>query len=127
MMNITPLRNNDDYEAALKEVASLMSAERGTTEGDRLDVLAILVEAYESRYFPLEFADPVESLKFCMDQKGLTPKDLVPMIGALNRVYEVLNGVRPLTQPMIRRLHQGLGIPLESLIQPCDSKPAAAL
>lgn len=126
-MNITPIRNKDDYEAALKEVQSLMSAEWGTVEGDRLDVLAILVEAYETRHSPLEFADPVEAIKFCMDQKGLTPKDLVPMIGTLSRVDDVLNGVRPLTLAMIRRLHQSLGIPVESLIQPCRSKTAIAV
>jgi HTH-type transcriptional regulator/antitoxin HigA len=108
-------------------VQSLMSAEWGTVEGDRLDVLAILVEAYETRHFPLGFTDPVEAIKFCMDQKGLTPKDLVPMIGALSRVDDVLNGIRPLTLAMIRRLHQGLGIPVESLIQPCRSKTATTV
>jgi len=95
-----------------------MSAEFGTPEGDLLDVLATLVEAYEAKHFPMEVADPVEAIKFQMDQKGLTGKDLEPMIGRSNRVYEVLNRVRPLTLPMIRKLHKGLGIPAEALIQP---------
>jgi HTH-type transcriptional regulator/antitoxin HigA len=123
-MNIKPVRTEEDYQAALREVESLMTAEFGTPEGDRLDVLATLVEAYEAKHFPMEVADPVEAIKFQMDQKGLTVKDLEPMIGRSNRVYEVLNRIRPLTLPMIRRLHKGLGIPAEALIQP--PKGAAA-
>jgi HTH-type transcriptional regulator/antitoxin HigA len=95
-----------------------MTAEFGSPEGDRLDVLATLIEAYEAKHYPLEAADPIETIKFKMDQKGLTAKDLEPMIGKTNRVYEVLNRVRPLTLPMIWRLHKGLGIPAEALIQP---------
>ena len=117
-MDIKPIRTEADYQAALREVESLMSAEFGTPEGDLLDVLATLVEAYEAKHFPMEVADPVEAIKFQMDQKGLTGKDLEPMIGRSNRVYEVLNRVRPLTLPMIRKLHKGLGIPAEALIQP---------
>jgi HTH-type transcriptional regulator/antitoxin HigA len=117
-MNIKPIRTEEDYQAALAEVECLMHAEFGTPEGDRLDVLATLVEAYEAKHYPLETADPVEAIKFQMDQKGLTAKDLEPMIGRLNRVYEVLNRVRPLTLPMIWKLHKGLGIPAEALIQP---------
>lgn len=117
-MDIKPIRTEADYQAALREVESLMSAEFGTPEGDRLDVLATLVDAYEAKHFPMEVADPIEAIKFQMDQKGLTVKDLEPMIGRSNRVYEVLNRVRPLTLPMIWRLHKGLGIPAETLIQP---------
>jgi HTH-type transcriptional regulator/antitoxin HigA len=117
-MDIKPIRTEADYQAALREVESLMGAEFGTPEGDRLDVLATLVEAYEAKHFPMEVADPVEAIKFQMDQKGLTVKDLEPMIGRSNRVYEVLNRIRPLTLPMIWKLHKGLGIPAESLIQP---------
>jgi HTH-type transcriptional regulator/antitoxin HigA len=124
-MDIKPIRTEEDYEAALKVVESLMSAEFGTPEGDRLDVLATLVEAYEAKHYPMEAADPIEAIKFMMDQKGLTPKDLEPMIGRSNRVYEVLNRVRPLTLTMIRRLHVGLGIPAEALIQP-PRDPATA-
>lgn len=117
-MDIKPFRNEADYQAALREVESLMNAEFGTPEGDRLDVLATLVEAYEAKHFPMEVADPIEAIKFQMDQKGLTVKDLEPMIGRSNRVHEVLNPIRPLTLPMIWWLHKGLGIPAEALIQP---------
>jgi HTH-type transcriptional regulator/antitoxin HigA len=123
IVDIKPIRTDADYQAALREVESLMPAEFGTPEGDRLDVLATLVEAYEAKHYPMEAADPVEAIKFQMDQKGLTAKDLEPMIGRLNRVYEVLNRVRPLTLPMIWRLHKGLGIPAEALIKP--PKPTA--
>jgi len=117
-MDINPIRTEADYQAALREVESLMTAEFGTPEGDRLDVLATLVEAYEAKHFPMEVADPVEAIKFQMEQKGLTVKDLEPMIGRSNRVYEVLNRIRPLTLPMIWKLYKGLGIPAEALIQP---------
>ena len=118
IMDIKPIRTKADYQAALIEVESLMTAEFGTPESDRLDVLATLVEAYEAKHFPMEVADPVEAIKFQMDQKGLTVKDLEPMIGRSNRVYEVLNRIRPLTLPMIWKLHKGLGISVEALIQP---------
>lgn len=124
-MDIKPIRTEVDYQAALREVESLMAAEFGTPEGDRLDVLATLVEAYETKHFPMEVADPVEAIKFQMDQKGLTVKDLEPMIGRSNRVYEVLNRIRPLTLPMIWKLHRGLGIPAEALIQPPKAPPSA--
>jgi HTH-type transcriptional regulator/antitoxin HigA len=109
----------------LKEVESLMTARAGTPEGERLDVLVTLVEAYERKQFPLDLPDPVEAIKFRMEQSGLTPKDLVPMIGQINRVYEVLNRKRPLTLQMIRRLHRELGIPAESLIGQIDGERAA--
>lgn len=117
-MDIKPIRTEQDYQTTLREVESLMSAEFGTPEGDRLDLLATLVESYEARHFPMELPSPVDAIKFSMEQKGLTPKDLVPMIGRLNRVYEILNGTRQLTLPMIWRLHGELGIPAEVLIQP---------
>ncbi|WP_296001263.1 transcriptional regulator [Rugamonas sp.] len=116
-MNIKPIRTEDYYQAALDEVESLMSAASGTLEGDRLDVLATLLAAYEARNFPTEMPDPIDVIKFSMDQKGLAPKDLVPMIGRLSRVHEILNGTRALSLPMIRRLHEGLGIPAEMLIK----------
>ncbi len=94
-----------------------MAAKRGTPEGDRLDVLATLVEAYEAKRFPLDLPDPVEAIKFVMEQRNLTVKDLVPYIGQPNRVYEVLNHKRPLTMAMVWKLHRGLGIPAESLIK----------
>jgi HTH-type transcriptional regulator/antitoxin HigA len=116
-MNIKPIKTNADYRAALKDVEALMGAKANTAEGDRLDVLVTLIEAYERKHFPLELPDPVEAIKFQMDQKGLSPKDLEPMIGRLNRVYEILNHKRPLTLKMIWKLHRGLDIPAESLIR----------
>ncbi|MGK5020758.1 helix-turn-helix domain-containing protein [Janthinobacterium sp. LB2P10] len=116
-MDIKPIRTEDDYRAALRDVESLMSAEFGTPDGDRLDVLATLVEAYEARHFPMELPSPIDAIKFSMEQKGLAPKDLEPLIGRLNRVYEILNGKRPLTLPMIVRLNDALGIPAEVLIR----------
>lgn len=94
-----------------------MTAKRNTPEGDRLDVLVTLVEAWEARHYRLDFPDAVEAIKYHMDNQGLTPRDLVPFIGSRNRVYEVLSRKRPLTFAMVRRLHEGLGIPAESLIK----------
>lgn len=116
-MEIKPIKTDADYRAALKEVESLMSAEPNTPEGEKLDILVTLIEAYERTHFPLDLPDPVEAIKFKMEQKGLTIKDLEPMIGKSNRVYEVLNRKRSLTLNMIRKLHQELGIPAESLIK----------
>ena len=116
-MEIKPIVTKADHRAALKEIEALMSARLGTREGDRLDALVTLVEAWEKKRYPMELPDPIEAIKFRMDQSGLRPKDLVPMIGQLNRVYEVLARKRPLTLQMIRRLHQDLGIPAESLIK----------
>jgi HTH-type transcriptional regulator/antitoxin HigA len=117
-MEIKPVRTKGDYRAALKEIESLMDARRNSPEGERLDVLVTLVEAYERKQFPLELPDPIEAIKFAMDQQGLSVKDLEPMLGRPNRVYEILNRKRPLTLKMIWRLHQELGIPAECLIRP---------
>ena len=116
-MKIKPIRTQADYKATLKTVESLMDARAHTPEGDRLDVLVTLVEASERKRFPLDLPDAVEAIKFRMEQQGLTPRDLEPMIGRSNRVYEVLNRKRGLTLAMIQRLHLGLGIPAESLIK----------
>ncbi|OFZ83802.1 MAG: DNA-binding protein [Betaproteobacteria bacterium RBG_16_66_20] len=116
-MNVKPIRTKADYRAALKEIEFLMAARPGTPEGERLDVIATLVQAYEAKRFPMDLPDAVEAIRFRMEQSGLAPKDLVPMIGQINRVYEVLNRKRPLTLQMIRRLHRDLGIPAESLIK----------
>ena len=124
-MNIRPIKTRADYRAALKEVEALMAAERDTPEGERLDVLVTLVEAYENKHYPLDLPDPVEAIRFRMEQKAMTPKDLVPMIGQINRVYEVLNRRRPLTLAMIQRLHRDLGIPAESLIKQTERRRAA--
>ena len=117
-MDIRPIRTKADYKATLKEVSGLVETDPapGTPEGDRLDILATLVQAYEARHFPIDPPDPVEAIKFRMEQSGLSVKDLEPLIGKSNRVYEVLNRKRPLTLAMIRRLHQSLGIPAKALI-----------
>jgi HTH-type transcriptional regulator/antitoxin HigA len=94
-----------------------MAARRNTPEGDRLDVLVTLVEAWEAKHYPLDLPDPVEAIKYHMESRGLTARDLIPLIGSRNRVYEVLSRKRPLTLTMIRRLHEGLGIPADSLIK----------
>ena len=117
-MDIRPIHTETDYRATLKEISGLMASDPavGTPQGDRLDILATLVQAYEERHFPIGAPDPVEAIKFRMEQSGLSVKDLEPLIGKSNRVYEILNRKRPLTLAMIRRLHQALGIPAEVLI-----------
>jgi len=117
-MNIHPIRNAKDYKAALRELSEYFDhePEPGSEDGDRFEILATLVEAYETRHFPIEAPDPVEAIRFRMEQGGLTVKDLVSSIGQPNRVYEVLNRKRGLTIEMIRNLHRNLGIPAESLI-----------
>jgi HTH-type transcriptional regulator / antitoxin HigA len=117
-MDIRPIRSKADYKATLKEISALMALDPklGTPQGDRLDILATLVQAYEAKHLPITSPDPVEAIKFRMEQSGLSVKDLEPMIGKSNRVYEVLNRKRPLTLAMIRRLHQNLGIPADVLI-----------
>jgi HTH-type transcriptional regulator/antitoxin HigA len=117
-MDIRPTHTEADYKAALKEISALMDSdpELGTPDGDRLDILATLVQAYEARHLPIASPDPVEAIKFRMDQSGLSVKDLEPIIGKSNRVYEILNRKRPLTLAMIRRLHKRLGIPANVLI-----------
>jgi HTH-type transcriptional regulator/antitoxin HigA len=123
-MDITPIKNRRDYLCALKDIEALMDAKRNTPEGDRLDVLVTLVEAWEQKHYALDLPDPVEAIKYHMDQNGLQPRDLIPFIGSRNRVHEVLNRKRSLTLKMISRLHQGLGIPAESLIKMGQSRAA---
>lgn len=120
MMDIKPIHSRADHKAALKLVSKLVDLDPapGTPEGDMLEVMSTLIAAYEAKHFPIAPADPIEAIKFRMDQQGLTVADLEPMIGKRNRVYEVLARSRPLTLAMIRRLHDGLGIPAESLIRP---------
>ena len=116
-MEIQPIKTERDYDAALAEVEALWGAEPDTPEGDKLDVLITLVEAYEARHHPILPPDPIEAILFRMEQSGLERKDLERYIGHSGRVSEVLNRKRPLTLPMIRKLWKGLHIPLESLIQ----------
>jgi len=117
-MEIQPIRTEQDYKATLREISVLMDSDpdMGTPQGDRLDILATLAQAYEGRNFAMLPPDPIEAIKFRMEQNGLAIKDLEPMIGKTNRVYEVLNRKRPLTLAMIRRLNKGLGISAEVLI-----------
>jgi HTH-type transcriptional regulator/antitoxin HigA len=117
-MDIRPLHTEDDYKAALATVSELVDADPapGTPDGDRLDILSILVERYEAETFPLQSPDPVEAIKFRMEQAGLSVPDMQPYIGNANRVYEVLNRKRALSLSMIRRLHAGLHIPADVLI-----------
>ena len=122
MITIKPIKTEADYRAALKEVESLMTAGPDTPEGERLDVLATLIEAYEREYYPLELPDPIEAIKFVMDKRALTVKDLEPMIGRPNRVYEIINRKRPLTLKMIWKLHTELGIPADSRIKQPDPR-----
>ncbi len=126
-MEIRPIRSEADYQAALREVSAYFDNEPApdTPEGERFEILLTLVEAYEARRYAIDLPDPVEAIKFRMDQAGLTPKDLVPLIGRLNRVYEILNRKRPLTLNMIWKLHEALGIPAECLIQPPKMNLAA--
>ena len=115
---IKPIRSAADYDAALVEVERLWGAKVGTSRGDRLDVLATLIEAYEERHFPIDPPDPIAAIEFRMEQQGLTRKDLEAMIGTRTRIAEVLSRKRGLSIAMIRRLHAKLGIPAEVLIQP---------
>ena len=124
-MEIKPVRTKSAYRAALKEIESLMNARANTPEGERLDILVTLVEAYERKHFPMDLPDPGAAIRFVMEQRGLTVKDLEPMLGRANRVYEVLNRKRPLTLKMIWHLHKQLGIPAESLIRPPEETKAA--
>lgn len=121
-MQIRPINTEDDYNAVMCEVSAYFDNEPvlGTPEGDRFEVLLTLVEAYEAKHYPIDLPDPIEAIKFRMEQSGLTAKDLVPQIGRLNRVYEILNRKRSLTLPMIWKLHSQLGISAESLIRPTN-------
>ncbi len=122
---LKPIRTKKDYEAALAEVERLWGARSGTPRGDRLDILATLIEAYEAKHYPMDPPDPIEAILFRMEQQGLSRKDLEPMIGARNRVAEVLNRKRGLSIEMIRQLHEKLGISAEVLIRPTGHKEAA--
>jgi HTH-type transcriptional regulator / antitoxin HigA len=115
---LKPIRSEADYEIALAEVARIWGAKSGTPKGDRLDVLATLIDAYEAKHHPVDPPDPVAAIRFRMEQQGLTRKDLEPMIGPRNRVADVLNRKRNLSIDMIRQLHDGLGISAEVLIRP---------
>ena len=105
-MEIKPIKNTRDYRRALREIKGLMHAKRNTPAGDRLDVLVVLVEAWEAKHYPLDLPDPIQAIKYHMEQQGLSAHDLMPFIGGRNRVYEALARKRPLTLKMIWRLHK---------------------
>ncbi len=121
---VKPIRTKRDHEAALKEIERLWGAESGTRDGDRLDVLATLIDAYESEHYPMDPPDPIEAIKFRMEQQGLSRRDPEEIIGTRTRIAEVLNRKRGLSVGMIRRLHERLGISAEVLIRP--SRKSAA-
>lgn len=123
--DLKPLRTEADYEAALAEVERLWGAKSDTPDGDRLDVLATLIEVYEAKHYPMDPPDPIEAIKFRMEQQGLTRKDLEPIFGTRNRASEILNRRRGLSIEMIRQLHDRLGISAEVLIRPSQLKKAA--
>jgi len=124
-MDIRPIKTKSDYRAALKEVERLWEAEPGTPDGDRVDVLVTLIEAYEAQHFPIPAPDPIAAIEFMIAQKGLSRRDLEPAIGSRGRVSEVLTRKRPLTLPMVRALSALLHIPAEVLVQPYETQSAA--
>jgi HTH-type transcriptional regulator/antitoxin HigA len=124
MSDVKPIRTNKDHERAMKEVESLWGARSGTPKGDRLDVLATLIDAWEAVHYPMDPPDPIEAIKFRMEQQGLTRKDLEGIIGTRARIAEVLSGKRDLSIAMIRRLNAELNIPAEILIRPSRKKAA---
>ena len=125
MRDLRPIRTENDYEQALAEVEELWGARTGTPKGDRLDVLATLIEAYEVEHYPMDPPDPIEAIKFRMEQQALTRKDLEKILGTRTRVSEVLNRKRGLSINMIRALHQKLGISADVLIRSIRGLKAA--
>ena len=125
MKNLKPIRTKADYEAALAAIERLWGARAGTPAGDRLDILATLVDAYENEHYPMDPPDPIEAIKFRMEQQGLNRKDLAEILGSRTRVAEVLNRRRGLSINMIRCLHEKLGISVEVLIRPIRTRKAA--
>lgn len=116
-MNISPVNTEKEYQKALKRLEEIFDAKPGTKEGDELDILALLIERYEEKHYQIEAPDPIEAIKFRMEQLGYKQKDLADIIGYKGRVSEILNRKRKLTLEMIRSLHEKLNIPLESLVQ----------
>ena len=125
MKNLKPIKTEGDYEAALEEVERLWGAPSGTPKGDRLDILATLIDAYENDHYPIDPPDPIEAITFRMEQQGLTRKDLEGVLGSRTRVAEVLTRRRRLSINMIRRLHEKFGISAEVLIRPTKLRRAA--
>ncbi len=124
-IDIRPIRTKADYRAALKQIERLWEAEPGTRDGDRVEVLVTLIEAYEAKHHAIPAPDPIAAIAFMMEQKGLSRRDLEPAIGSRGRVSEVLTRKRPLTLPMVRALSRLLDIPAEVLVQPYAMRSAA--
>jgi HTH-type transcriptional regulator / antitoxin HigA len=118
MIDIKPIKTEHDYAEALAEIERLFEAESGSPDADRLQILTTLVEAYEDQHYSIPLPDPVEAILYFLESRGLTRRDLELYLGSRARVSEILNRKRPLSLEMIRRLHKGLGIPAEVLIQP---------
>ncbi|MEO9531998.1 MAG: helix-turn-helix domain-containing protein [Crocinitomicaceae bacterium] len=116
-MNISPIRSDKDYNKALQRLEDIFDAKPGTKNGDELDILSILIDKYENEHFPIGMPDPVEAIKFRMEQMGMKQKDLIALIGFKSRVSEILNRKRKLTLDMVRKLSKSLNIPTEVLIQ----------
>jgi len=125
LVEIHPIKTEADYRRALAEAERLWDADPGTPDGDYVDVLSTLIEAYEARHYPIPAPDPIAAIEFMIEQKGLTRRDLEPAIGSRGRVSEVLNRKRPLTLPMVRSLNALLQIPTDVLVQPYETKSAA--
>jgi len=124
-MELKPIRTKTEYKAALREIEALMDAAAGSPKADRLEVLAMLVEQYEAKHYPIPAPDPIDFLNYAMEARGLTRKDLEPYIGSRGRVAEVLNRIRPLSLAMIRNLSEGLTLPADVLIMDYELRKAA--
>ncbi len=125
-MIMKPIKTKKEYKAALELLQTLWGSKKGTPKGDQLELVMLLVEDYEKKHCPVDPPSAIDAIKFRMDQAGLKQSDLIPYIGSRGRVSEILNGKRDLTLPMIRRLHVGLGIPLESLVDVSDLRQEAS-
>ncbi len=116
-MKIKPIRTEDDYQEALVRLEEIFDAKKGSAEGDELEILSILIDRYESEHFPIDLPDPIEAIKFRMEQMGMKPKDLAKIVGYKSRVSEILNKKRKLSLNMIRKINETLLIPTEVLVQ----------
>ena len=120
-MNIKPIRNDEDLTKAFERLEAIFQAEPGTPEADEMEILVALIEVYENKHYPIEASTPIEAIKFQMDQRGLKLKDLQAFLGSPSKVSEVMNGKRPLSLNMIKKLHSGLNIPYENLLWNIDT------
>ena len=119
-ITVSPIHTEEDHQAALKEIELLWDSEDGSAESERMDLLVLIVEAYEAEHFPIPAPDPIDMIEFIMDQRGLNKRDMITYLGSRAKVSVILNRRRPLSLEMIRKLHSGLGIPADILVQPYD-------